>query len=632
MWVFRGYARLILFFAYDLKIVFLNFILYGCTSSIGIPEMQLIKEIEVAYFRSFYKFKLRNLSDLNVIFGKNDSGKSSLVRALSLFFNQKPDHTQAYDFITDFCDQRLRESGSSDDVRKFLYVKITFTTPTSFQRSLGNSFYVKRQWTVSRGASYKEDVSTHIPNAKRHILTRLMNQIRFIYIPAIKDLTIFEMLLSNIYETLANAPDFERAIGKFSSEMQSLTNTMFATLPADVSGETKIGAPTQMSHLFKTLDFETIAPGDDKPKSLTRQRGDGIKARHIPELLSYISEHDDFDFHIWGFEEPENSLDFVAAQAEAKRFLSLAKGKKVQVFMTTHSPSFYLLEDDGLASYYVSKDEKGLSVPLQGRGLEKFDAQTAIGDGFYLPAVAEALKGVAEAESRRKSAEENASQLKQELQAITTPVLLTEGKTDAKILTTAWEKLRGGNIPFRIRSCETGGANAGSGNGGVHSLTVYLKGVASDHTHAVIGLFDYDKAGIKGYGLDKNFTENDIKGHKIKKAIHGKAYAVLLPAPTFRAECKEYENLPIEFLFRDEHLAVVVNRKQLTLKGKKSSIKVGQKLIQQDLEDVTHFKDVREGKMDFADEIVPTLPREAFDAFDAIFDLVEAIIELENGE
>ena len=44
--------------------------------------MKLIKEIEVAYFRSFYKFKLRNLCDLNVIFGKNDSGKSNAIRAL----------------------------------------------------------------------------------------------------------------------------------------------------------------------------------------------------------------------------------------------------------------------------------------------------------------------------------------------------------------------------------------------------------------------------------------------------------------------------------------------------------------------------------------------------------------------
>ncbi|MBL4874304.1 MAG: AAA family ATPase [Rhodobacteraceae bacterium] len=592
--------------------------------------MQLIKEIEIAYFRSFYKFKLRNLGDLNVIFGKNDSGKSNLIRALSLFFSGNPDHTQAYDFVTDFCDQRLRESDNSDDIRKFLYVKITFNTPKTFQRSLGSSFYVKRQWTVSRGKEYLEEVSSTIPDSKRHILTRLMNKIRFIHIPAIKDLSIFEMLLTNIYETLANAPDFEAAVENFSTEVQNLTSTMFSTLPTEVSGKTKIGVPTQMRYLFETLDFETIAPGDDKPKSLTRQRGDGIKARHIPELLNYISEHDEFDFHIWGFEEPENSLDFVAAQAEAERFLSLAKGSKVQVFMTTHSPSFYLLKDERLASYYVSKNNKGLSVALQGRELEQFDVQTAVNEGFYLPAVAEALQNLAAIEARANLAEANAVDLKDELLAIATPVILTEGRTDAAILITAWEKLRGGAPPFRIRSCETGVANAGSGNGGAQSLAVCLKGVASDHPHAVIGLFDYDEAGIKEHKLNKNFVVQNIGGASVNKGIHGKSYAALLPIPVFRAECGDHKNLPIEFLFRDEHLATEVGGSQLTLKSKQAFANVGGKAYKFDLDDVTHLKDIGSGKTEFANTVVPSLPSNAFDGFAAVFDLLEAIIEFEN--
>jgi predicted ATPase len=592
--------------------------------------MQLIKEIEIAYFRGFYKFKLRNLSDLNVIFGKNDSGKSNVIRALSLFFSGNPDRSQAYDFVIDFCDQRLRESADSEDIRKFLYVKITFNTPKSFQRSLGESFYVKRQWTVSRGKEYLEEVSSTIPSSKRHILTRLMNKIRFIHIPAIKDLSIFEMLLADVYDTLVSAPDFEAAVGDFSTEVRNLTSTMFSTLPTEISEKTTIGAPTQMSHLFETLDFETIAPGDDKPKSLTRQRGDGIKARHIPELLSYVSEHDDFDFHIWGFEEPENSLDFVAAQAEAERFLDLAKGDKVQVFMTTHSPSFYLLDGDGLANYYIRKDDRGLSVPLQGRDLEKFDVQTAVGEGFYLPAVADALKNVSALEVRAKTAESNANQLQQELQEIEMPVVLTEGRTDAAILTTAWAKRNDEELPFRIRSCETGGANAGSGNGGAQSLAVCLKGVASNHPHTVVALFDYDEQGIKAYKLDRNFVTTDIGGQKVNKGIHGKSYAALLPTPGFRTDCAEYENLPIEFLFRDEHLAVQIDGEGLTLNRKKASTKVGTKVIQIELDDVTHLKDVGAGKPHFADVVVPTLPVDAFDAFDAVFQMISSIIEYEN--
>lgn len=430
-------------------------------------NVQLIDEIEIRYFRSFYNFKLRHLKDLNVVFGKNDAGKSNLVRALNLFFSGSPDHTQPFEFPIDFCEQRSFQAEEAEDVRKFLYVKITFNTPPTFQRSLGKQFYVKRQWTVSRGQDYHEEMSNSIPSNRKHIATRLLNKIRFIYIPAIKDVSIFEMLLSGIHQTIAQAPEFVEAIEGFSGQLQNLTSEMFETLPAEVSSSTKIGAPTRIDELFQTLDFETKTAGEAHSKSLTRQRGDGIKVRHIPELLSFISRNDTFDYHIWGFEEPENSLDFVASQSEAQRIMALAQESGIQVFMTTHSPSFYLLKSDHVAKFYVRKDEGGLSAPVQGRDLEKFDIDEAIGEGFYLPAVADALKNVATTEARAKKAEGKIVELRNELAAITTPVVLTEGRTDARLLTLAWERIRGGEMPFSIRSCETGGEDAGSGNGGV---------------------------------------------------------------------------------------------------------------------------------------------------------------------
>lgn len=589
--------------------------------------MQLIDEIEISYFRSFYKFKLRNLSDLNIIFGKNDSGKSNVVRALNLFFSGRPEHSQDFEFPIDFSDQRLSESEQSEDVRKFLYIKITFNTPKSFQPSLGESFYVKRQWTVSRGQDYHEEMSSSIPNNRRHIATRLLNKIKFIYIPAIKDIRIFEMLLAGIHETVANSDPFTGAIAEFSTRLQELTSEMFHNLPKEVSTSTKIGAPTQLSQLFQTLDFETIADGERLPKSLTRQRGDGVKVRHIPELLNFISENDKYEYHIWGFEEPENSLDFVAAQSEAARLLILAKGQLVQVFMTTHSPSFYLLEDESVAKYYVSKDENGKSAVLQGRELEKLDAQSAIGEGFYLPAVAEAVKNVASAEARAKASEEKISLLQRELGAIMTPVVLTEGRTDAEILLIAWEKLRGGKPPFTIRSCETGVEGAGSGNGGAQSLAIRLKGIASNHPHPVIGIFDYDQEGIKAFKLDKNFAEIRLAEQDVKRSIHGQSYAAFLTAPDFRADCKAYQNLPIEFMFRDEHLATKVDKKMLKLRRMTTSRMVGEQKVEQELPDQTHFKEVAAGKTDFSRTIVPTFEAHVFDGFEALFILVEAIIE-----
>ena len=588
--------------------------------------MQLIEEIEISYFRSFYKLKLKDLRDLNVIYGKNDSGKSNIVRALNLFFSQRTDHNQLFEFSVDFCEKRMQESLTSGAVRKFLYVKITFNTPSSYQASLGRQFYVKRQWTISRGSDYHEVISSSIPKKRLHLATRFINRIKFIYIPAIKDIKIFEMLLTGIHETVASSGAFVNAVKEFSSRLQESTSELFDGLPKEVSSSTKIGPPNQLSELFRTLDFETIAEGDITPKSLTRQRGDGIKVRHIPELLNFISSKDNYDYHIWGFEEPENSLDFVAAQSEAKRLLAIAETDSVQIFLTTHSPSFYLLENESTAKFYVGKDRDGLSEVRQGREIEELDAQTALQDGFYLPAVAEAVKNLASVEARAREAELKVEALKTRVAAVERPVVLTEGRTDAKILLTAWEKRRGGTPPFSILSCDTDVEQIGPGSAGAQNLAIRLRGIPSDHPHPVIGIFDYDKEGIESYRLDRNFEEITVHGRAIKRSRNTRVYAACLPSPSFRLDCEECNNLPIEFMFRDEHLAVEVGGNRLELTPLFASRTLGKRKVECKLGETTNFKEVGNGKKEFANVIVPTLPEEAFDAFDILFELIEKII------
>lgn len=50
-----------------------------------------IKQLKLKNFRSFVNETQIDISDLNVIIGKNDIGKSSILEALDIFFNGKPD-------------------------------------------------------------------------------------------------------------------------------------------------------------------------------------------------------------------------------------------------------------------------------------------------------------------------------------------------------------------------------------------------------------------------------------------------------------------------------------------------------------------------------------------------------------
>lgn len=588
--------------------------------------MQIIDEIEISYFRSFYKIKIQNIKDLNIIFGKNDSGKSNVVRALSLFFSGRPEHSYPFEFPIDFSEQRLNESENSEDVRKFLYVKVTFNTPHSYKPSLGEKFYVKRQWTVSRGQNYHEEISKSIPDNRRHIVARLLNKIRFMYVPAIKDVGIFEMLLAEIHETVANSEKFVGAVQDFTSKMREQTSELFSSLPKEVSASTKIGAPTQLGQLFRTLEFETISENAVKPKSLIRQRGDGIKARHIPELLNFISKNDRYEYHIWGFEEPENSLDFVASQSEAKRILEISKSVHVQVFLTTHSPSFYLLDDKSIEKFYVSKNDDDKSIVLQSKELKSFDVNSALSEGFYLPAVAELLDGLAKKEAETQSILEQNDNLIKKINEISTPSIIVEGRTDVAILKTAWSKIRDFDMPFCIMSSDTVGDIQKGGNGGASNLSVRLKGIPADHHKIVIGLFDYDDEGIKNYKLDRNFKEKSIDNFYFKSSLNNKCYAIMLPIPDFRRGCEETENMPIEFMFEDEFLYQKVDQKGLSLMVKKYTQSFGRKKFEFELEDLTQNKTIIGGKKDFSEIVVPTFPKNAFSSFETLFSMIEKLI------
>lgn len=587
--------------------------------------MQLIKEVEIAYFRSFYKETLYRCQDLNIIFGKNDVGKSNIIRALNLFFNEETDRDIGFKFDIDFSDKRKDESINSSSVRKFVYVKVTFNTPKNYTRSLGREFYVKRQWTVSRDDEYVEEISSNIKENQKHIVTRFMNQIKFIHIPAIKDNRTFSRLLGDIHEILSSSADFLVAVEDFAGKVQSSTSELFSLVPKEITYQSKISAPSRMDQLFETLDFETIDADTRAAKSLTLQRGDGIKVRHIPEILNFISNKDHYQFHIWGFEEPENSLDFASAEAEAARFLKLTRNNRIQIFVTTHSPSFYNLEGNDIQKYYVKRDAERQATIVQGRQLDKVDIADAVGEGFYLPAVAKALEGYSIREAESAAFREQIDVFKQAIAEFTQPVLLTEGRTDELILAEAWKRVGKGKIPFKIKCCDvTDGRNGGAA--GASRLALSLKAVPYDNPNVVIGLFDRDEAGCREWKLDGNFIGSDLFSD-VKSAMHGKAYAILLPAPLFRQECAKNENFPIEFMFTDNYLEIEISGSQLKLRPIEASRKLGDRIVRVPIGDETQFKQIVEAsKIGFAKTVVPKLPDEAFSGFRELFSLIEGIL------
>ena len=63
--------------------------------------MVTIKSIHIKNFRSIVDKKIE-LSNFNCFVGKNDSGKSNVLKALNLFFNNKTDFGTEFDFESDY--------------------------------------------------------------------------------------------------------------------------------------------------------------------------------------------------------------------------------------------------------------------------------------------------------------------------------------------------------------------------------------------------------------------------------------------------------------------------------------------------------------------------------------------------
>ncbi len=88
--------------------------------------MKIIDKIEIKHFRSFmgstkeYEAAIYDLKDLNIFSGANDSGKSNILRALNLFFNDEISPNNKFNFERDFF------IGKKDKTQKIIEISLTF--------------------------------------------------------------------------------------------------------------------------------------------------------------------------------------------------------------------------------------------------------------------------------------------------------------------------------------------------------------------------------------------------------------------------------------------------------------------------------------------------------------------------
>lgn len=486
--------------------------------------MELIKRVEIGYFRSIYKATIDDLGGTTILFGRNDAGKSNVLRALNLFFNGETNPGQAFDLDRDLNHARAAEASESAGRRKFVYVKITFQTPSSYRPSLGSTFWVRKQWSLNAQA---EPSITDSIQASSHqtYLKRLISKISFHYIPAIKDRRIFESLLGATYQVLASQPKFRESLMPFSEAVRESTQRLSNDLLDSLRIPSFIAPPTDLSDLFRSLDFETQNDHGDA-YSLKLQRGDGVQVRHIPAILSFLADSREHEFHVWGFEEPENSLELATAIEEAESFVGYGAAANKQVFLTSHSPAFFNARGAGVRRYYVSREPSATVATRLVSELSHVadddpanDPSDLMGETPHLAVISSYLRHADEAIKSQKAA---ASELEQQIAHASRPIVFVEGPSDVTVLRAAWNLMIATTAPFTIEACEgTTKMSALAANGRV------LAAVGSNRALFVVA--DNDGEGRR------LFNNGHLKrGGKWVKHSNGAQWCLLPPSEDFK--------------------------------------------------------------------------------------------------
>ncbi len=598
----------------------------------------LINSVEVKYFRSINSQRLRECKPVNIITGSNDIGKSNLLRALNLFFNEKDEHGGEIVFRDEFSHSRL-DAVRRDSIkgRQFIQIEVEFNCQDSFHKTLPSRFKVRKTWyRDSKTPNIVHDLEKYINNGSLETtknkaegsLQRFLNSIVFTYLPAIKDRNIFRAVLSDLQTVLFEsssggfAGDVERFSGELESQAQELRQAFFNITGVDA----RISLPSTYAELFRAFNIKTSGSFDESVA--LDNRGDGVRVRFLPAILNYIAERSP-KLHVWGIEEPENSMEYKRAFELASTIAS-TYCQNAQIFLTTHSPAFIDLSREGQSIYMARRDQSDtVFTHLNSAKRQKVsqeDSEMLIADELgHIKLMNELHDKLQTRLAAAEEAEKNLAAALAEMSILNQPVLLTEGKTDVLILTEAWKKLRGGVPPFAIKSCNVLNGDEKTDAAGAAQLGMCLRSIMADHHHTVIGLFDRDLDGLKGWGLDANFAR--FKSYDdVKISKNGKAYAIRLPVPANVPELAKSSHHCVEFMFPIHALKKSIEGKGLRLKGLPVETRCGNTVITSIQGTEIWQMIVDDGKKWFAEKIVPTLPVGDFEAFEQIFSLIDAIL------
>ncbi len=315
----------------------------------------IIKRIEIDDFRSLHKVIIEP-SPITGFMWLNDVGKSNALKALNLFFNNQTDFLINFNFSSDFCKFWLASSQIAAKKKQQIKIKIYLNPPenyTSFTKK--EDIYIEKIY--SRDSNIPRLVFSHEWWKIWRSLSTLYWRLRYVYIPALKWPDVLKHLIGLVW--WLNILDSSK-IDELNNHIKDKTKDLSKLIiDSKIPISAEFWLPSTLEEFWQNLNANTLVDNFKELPNLVKKtakstkkkleerdyliplsnRWDWIKSKYIPPLLKWIEEQQKGKIYIWWIDEPENSLEFNAAEDVAKLYYN-SYAESNQIFFTSHSLAF----------------------------------------------------------------------------------------------------------------------------------------------------------------------------------------------------------------------------------------------------------------------------------------------------
>jgi len=319
-----------------------------------------IISFSIRRYRAFDSEITIPFSNLSALVGPNNLGKSTILRALNVFFGAIPlrrmvrgrhDRPDRYSLEEDYPKKYEGKRGRRWPTR--LEAKLEFGEEeiaifeALYNHDLQRTISISIQFEVGDdGIINVKRLSPQFqnPGSFSNFLQWFSGNFRFVYIPATRNIGDFRRsIFSEIVESAIRSTRQSRrrvdALSRFYSDIktsvqqvaETLSNHLRAYLPNIQSLEFVIDE-LDLLRFISVSDVEI----DDGAKTSLSQKGDGFKSLFALSLFQYIAQERYGINLIFGIEEPESHLHSSAIYSVKASLRELSKD--FQVIITTHSP------------------------------------------------------------------------------------------------------------------------------------------------------------------------------------------------------------------------------------------------------------------------------------------------------